>query len=305
MIKKTLLIVFLTNICLPSVQGWQSKLREDGKLIISNLSINEERVFSSRVRGKLSFILDDQNLLLAINWGDFANLSDANVFYNIKEYGFFEEDWRLSNNGKVAYSPNPVLMLLEILVSDTLIIGIRPKYNNEIRYTFNISNLSEHVLKNKSRFSFIEEIEFYGKDDQLAHESTNIKQNFNKDILIKRDARLVKYKTRHNDMFFFNSFSSSVNFERNLLTSKNTSDLFYFNKWLRKKGILFTDIDIRIFKFFKDSPTVIPYEDIHSLLLKGNNITGYRIHLNNKHIASFPKSTKDEVQSVFTFLKNR
>ena len=305
MIKKTLLIVFLTNICLPSVQGWQSKLREDGKLIISNLSINEERVFSSRVRGKLSFILDDQNLLLAINWGDFANLSDANVFYNIKEYGFFEEDWRLSNNGKVAYSPNPVLMLLEILVSDTLIIGIRPKYNNEIRYTFNISNLSEHVLKNKSRFSFIEEIEFYGKDDQLAHESTNIKQNFNKDILIKRDARLVKYKTRHNDMFFFNSFSSSVNFERNLLTSKNTSDLFYFNKWLRKKGILFTNVDMRIFKFFRDSPTVIPYEDIHSLLLKGNNITGYRIHLNNKHIASFPKSTKDEVQSVFTFLKNR
>ena len=154
MIKKTLLIVFITNICLPSVQGWQSKLREDGKLIISNLSLNEERVFSSRVRGKLSFILDDQNLLLAINWGDFANLSDANVFYNIKEYGLFEEDWRLSNNGKVAYSPNPVLMLLEILVSDTLIIGIRPKYNNEIRYTFNISNLAEHVLKNKSRFFF-------------------------------------------------------------------------------------------------------------------------------------------------------
>ena len=43
-------------------------------------------------------------------------------------------------------------MLLEILVSDTLIIGIRPKYNNEIRYTFNISNLSEHILKNASRY---------------------------------------------------------------------------------------------------------------------------------------------------------
>ena len=101
MIKKTLLIVFLTNICLPSVQGWESKLREDGKLIISNLSLNEERVFSSRVRGKLSIILDNQNLLLAINWGDFANLSDANVFYNIKEYGIFEEDWKLSNDGEL------------------------------------------------------------------------------------------------------------------------------------------------------------------------------------------------------------
>ena len=305
LIKKTLLIVFLTGMCLPYAQCWQSKLREDGKLIISNLSLNEERVFSSRVRGKLSIILDNQNLLLAINWGDFANLSDANVFYNIKEYGLFEEDWKLSNDGKVAYSPNPVLMLLEILVSDTLIIGIRPKYNNEIRYTFNINNLSEHILKNKSRFSFIEDLDLYGKDEQFALESTNVKLKLNKNILIKRDTRFVKYKTRHNDMFFFSSFSSPVNFESNLLTSNNTSDLFYFNKWLRKKGVLFTDVDMRIFKFFKDSPTVIPYEDIHSLLLKGNNISGYRIHLNNKHIASFPKSTKDEVQSIFTFLKNR
>ena len=203
MIKKTLLIVFLTNIGFPSVQGWESKLREDGKLIISNLSLNEERVFSSRVRGKLSIILDNQNLLLAINWGDFANLSDANVFYNIKEYGLFEEDWKLSNDGKVAYSPNPVLMLLEILVSDTLIIGIRPKYNNEIRYTFNISNLSEHFLKNRPSFSFIEGLELYGKDDQFEFESTNVKQKLNKNILIKRDARFVKYKTRNNDMFFF------------------------------------------------------------------------------------------------------
>ena len=305
MIKKTLLIVFLTNICFPSVQGWESKLREDGKLIISNLSLNEEIVFSSNVRGKLSIILDNQNLLLAINWGDFANLSDANVFYNIKEYGLFEEDWKLSNDGKVAYSPNPVLMLLEILVSDTLVVGIRPKYNNEIRYTFNISNLSEHLLKNRLSFSFVEGLELYGKDDQFEPESANVKQKLNKDILIKRDARFVKYKTRHNDMFFFNSFSSPVNFESNLLTSNDTSDLFYFNKWLRKKGVLFTDVDMRIFKFFKDAPTIIRYEDIHSLLLKGNNITGYRIHLNNKYVAAFPKSTKDEVQSVFTFLKNR
>ena len=153
--------------------------------------------------------------------------------------------------------------------------------------------------------TFIEDLQFYGKNNQLALESTNIKQIFNKDILIKRDARFVKYKTRHNDLFFFNSFLNPVNFDKNLLTSNNTSDLFYFNKWLRRKGVLFTDVDIRIFKFFKDSPTVIPYENIDSLSLKGNDITGYRIHLNNKHIASFPKSTKDEVQSVFTFLKNR
>ena len=291
--------------CFPSVHDWQSEQTKDGRLIIFKLSLNEERIFSERVRGKLSFIIENKKLLLAINWGDFANLSRANIYYNIRDYGFFEEDWELSNDGKVAFSPEPMLMLLEILVSDTLIIGIRPKYNNEIRYTFNTENLFEQILKNKSRFSFLEGLEFYRKNDQIAPESTNLKQNLNKHILIKRDARFVKYKTRHNDMFFFNSFSSPVNFESNLITSNNTSDLFYFNKWLRKKGVLFTDVDMRIFKFFKDLPTVIPYEDIHSLLLKGNNTTGYRIHLNNKHIAAFPKSTKDEVQSVFTFLKNR
>ena len=305
MIKKSLSILFLYNLCFPSVHDWKSEQTKDGRLIIFKLSLNEERIFSERVRGKLSFIIDDKKLLLAINWGDFANLSRANIYYNIRDYGFFEEDWELSNDGKVAFSPEPMLMLLEILVSDTLIIGIRPKYNNEIRYTFNIENLFEQILKNKSRFSFLEDFVFYRKNDQLKPESTNLKQNLNKHILIKRDARFVKYKTRHNDMFFFNSFSSPVNFESNLITSNNTSDLFYFNKWLRKKGVLFTDVDMRIFKFFKDLPTVIPYEDIHSLLLKGNNTTGYRIHLNNKHIAAFPKSTKDEVQSVFTFLKNR
>ena len=305
MFRKFLLILYWYNLCFPSVDGWRSEQTEDGKLIISKLSLDKRRVLSLSDRGKLSFILDNQKLSLAINWGDFANLSDANVYYNIKEYGYFEEDWKLSNDGKIAYSPNPVLMLLEILVSDTLIVGIRPKYNNEIRYTFNISNLSEHLLKNRLSFSFVEGLELYGKDDQFEPESANVKQKLNKDILIKRDARFVKYKTRHNDMFFFNSFSSPVNFESNLLTSNDTSDLFYFNKWLRKKGVLFTDVDMRIFKFFKDAPTIIRYEDIHSLLLKGNNITGYRIHLNNKYVAAFPKSTKDEVQSVFTFLKNR
>lgn len=304
MIKTVFSSIILLQVVYASSGQWLSSV-DNGTLIISLPSLNEERISSSRIRGEISFSVNKQNLVFSINWGDYASFGNANVFYYIKDYGFFEKNWELSNDGKISYSPDPILMLLEILVSDSLVIGLRPKYNNEIRYIFNISNLSEYILKNKSRFAFIKDLEFYLKDDDVLSLSTNIKQSFNKNILIKRDARLVKYETRYNDMFFFNSFLSPVHFKSNLLTSKITSDLFYFNKWLRKKGILFTDVDMRIFKFFKASPIVIPYEEIHSLLLKGNNITGYRIHLNNKYIASFPKSTKDEVQSVFTFLKNR
>ena len=304
MIKTVFSSIILLQVVYASSGQWLSSV-DNGTLIISLPSLNEERISSSRIRGEISFSVNKQNLVFSINWGDYASFGNANVFYYIKDYGFFEKNWELSNDGKISYSPDPILMLLEILVSDSLVIGLRPKYNNEIRYIFNISNLSEYILKNKSRFAFIKDLEFYLKDDDVLSLSTNIKQSFNKNILIKRDARLVKYETRHNDMFFFNSFLSPVHIKSNLQTSKITSDLFYFNKWLRKKGILFTDVDMRIFKFFKASPIVIPYEEIHSLLLKGNNITGYRIHLNNKYIASFPKSTKDEVQSVFTFLKNR
>ena len=304
MIKTVFSSIILLQVVYASSGQWLSSV-DNGTLIISLPSLNEERISSSRIRGEISFSVNKQNLVFSINWGDYASFGNANVFYYIKDYGFFEKNWELSNDGKISYSPDPILMLLEILVSDSLVIGLRPKYNNEIRYIFNISNLSEYILKNKSRFAFIKDLEFYLKDDDVLSLSTNIKQSFNKNILIKRDARLVKYETRYNDMFFFNSFLSPVHFKSNLLTSKITSDLFYFNKWLRKKGILFTDVDMRIFKFFKASPIVIPYKEIHSLLLKGNNITGYRIHLNNKYIASFPKSTKDEVQSVFTFLKNR
>ena len=71
-------------------------------------SLNEERVNSSRVRGELGIIADSSKLSFFINWGDFANISDANIYYYINNYGFWEENWEMSNNGQISYSPGSI-----------------------------------------------------------------------------------------------------------------------------------------------------------------------------------------------------
>ena len=305
MIKKTLLIVLLTNICLPSVQGWESKLREDGKLIISNLSLNEERVFSSRVRGKLSITLDNQNLLLAINWGDFANISDANIYYYINNYGFWEGNWEMSNNGQISYSPDPMLMILEILSSDSIIIGIRPKNNNDIRYIFNTTGLSKHINNNITLYNIFSNSISDSSTIANIIDEKNIKTIFHEKIMIKRDTRAVRSIVQNNKNYFFKPIWFNNNVIENFSVEEHTNRLFYFNRWLKRKGVLFTEKDIRIAKYFKKKPDIITYDSMVSIESKGNSIIGYRININDLYTASFPGSNEEEVQSIVTFLKNR
>ena len=126
------LIVFLFQFILCGNSTWQTVHSSKKKIVIKKQSLNEEIVKSSRVRGELGIIANNLQLSFFINWGDFANISDANIYYYINNYGFWEENWEMSNNGQISYSPDPKLMILEVLSSDSIIIGIRPKNKNEI-----------------------------------------------------------------------------------------------------------------------------------------------------------------------------
>ena len=81
--------------------------------------------------------------------------------------------------------------------------------------------------------------------------------------------------------------------------------LFFFNRWLKKTGTLFTEKDIRVVKFLNRSPVIIPYDTIYDVNLKGNSILGYRININNKYLTTFTSSNKNQVQNIVLFLKNR
>ena len=128
--------IFIFQFIFCNNSTWETVSFSKQKYVIKKQSLNEERVNSSRVRGELGIIVDNSNLSFFINWGDFANISNANIYYNINDYGFWEENWDMSDNGQISYSPDPILMILEILSSDSIIIGIRPKKNNDIRYIF-------------------------------------------------------------------------------------------------------------------------------------------------------------------------
>ena len=285
--------------------SWKTINSTEQNFIIEKESINEERVSSARVRGKLGIIANSSGFSFFVDWGEFANISDANIYYHLNSYGFWEEDWEMSNNGQISYSPDPKLMILEVLSSDSIIIGIRPKNKNEIRYIFNTEGLSSH-LKNNISLSYLL---FSSIPDSLfiTHivDNKNIRSILKKTIMIKRDARAVRSIVKNNKDFFFKPIWFNGDVIKNFSINKNTNSLFYFNKWLKRKGILFTDKDIRIARHFKKRPDIITYDSIRSVESKGNNIIGYRIYINNLYSASFPGSRELEVRSLVTFVKNR
>ena len=70
----------------------------------------------------------------------------------MSNYGLWEEDWSMAKNGEISYAPDPLLLLMQLTTMDSLAIGIRPKYLNEIRYYFNIIGLSDIINSKQDIF---------------------------------------------------------------------------------------------------------------------------------------------------------
>ena len=133
----------------------------------------------------------------------------------------------------------------------------------------------------------------------------HIKTFLHEKIMIKRDTRTVRSIVQNNKNYFFKPIWFNNNVIENFSVEEHTNKLFYFNRWLKKKGVLFTEKDIRIAKYFKKKPDIITYDSMVSIESKGNSIIGYRININDFYTVSFPGSNEEQVQSIVTFLKNR
>ena len=275
-------------------------------IILTNTSTNEERITSERVRGKLKIYCDGRSLNLLINWGEFANSSNANIYYYLNNYGLWEENWNMSNNGERSYSPDPLLFLLELTTTDSLAIGIRPKYLNEIRYYFNNKGLSEIISKNQNIFgeysNLINEVFYVGSNMIDKRYLKNKLQSF---ISSEQDIRSLKISLNKNDKFFFNPIWYESKLESSHHIDSKNNNILYFNRWIKKKGTLFTDNDIRVTRMFTKKPIIIAYTDINDVKVKGNIITGFRIHINKKYFTSFSSIKKDQIEEIRNFIINR
>ncbi|MDA9991958.1 hypothetical protein N9E35_03000, partial [Candidatus Marinimicrobia bacterium] len=117
--------------------------------------------------------------------------------------------------------------------------------------------------------------------------------------------RLLKDNLKHNDRYFFNPFWFMDSLSKNYQLELSDVILFYFNRWLKKSGTLFTEKDIRVGKILNKKLVIIPYDSINNVNLRGNSILGYRININNKYLTTFTASNKNQVNSIVLFLKNR
>lgn len=275
-------------------------------ILLSNSSTNEERITSERVVGELRIYCDGSILNLMIDWGEYANESIGNVYYYIYDYGLWEENWRMSKNGDISYSEDPLLLLAQLMTNDSLAIGIRPKYSNEIRFYFNNSDLVDIIYDNKEIFS---EYSDMFKQFFIAYETPPEKQElknaFDGYISKQMDLRELKISLSKKDRFVFSPiwFESKLDhFQHSGISDEN---IFYFNKWLKKKGALFTSAKIIVTKMFKKEPMVIAYKDVEKVEVKGNKIIGYRIHVNDNYLTHFSKIEKNKVIELKNFILNR
>ena len=275
-------------------------------IFLSNTSTNEERITSERVSGKFTIYCDGDRLSLSINWGEYANLSTGNVYYYMSNYGLWEEDWSMAKNGEISYAPDPLLLLMQLTTTDSLAIGIRPKYLNEIRYYFNIIGLSDIINSNQ---------DIFGEYSQIINEvfrdsnKTSGKENLNNilsDYISKEiDLRSLRVKLFDNDKFIFRPIWYESKLEASHNISAGDKNIIYYNRWLKKKGTLFTHEDIRVTRMFVKAPKIIPYKDITDVQIKGNIISGYRLHINNRYLTSFSRTKKDKVEQIKKFIINR
>ena len=285
--------------------SWKKDIIDHNVLILKKPSSNEERVVSSRVRGELIIFINNEKLSIMIHWGEFANISNANIYYNLNNYGFYEGNWTMSKDGKSSHCPDPKLFLMEILTTDTLTIGLRPKNNNEIRYIFDTSRLNEIIHDNIESFNLVSNLLSRSFASPHFPDKNSLNSFFKKQIKLKRDVRIVKDQLDHHDKYFFNPNWYMDDLSITYQLDSTDVSLFYYNRWLKKKGTLFTENDIRVLKFLNKRPIIIPYDTIYNVFLKGNSILGYRIHINDDYLTKISSSDKKQIESIVAFLKNR
>ncbi|MBE77392.1 MAG: hypothetical protein CMG41_06620 [Candidatus Marinimicrobia bacterium] len=286
-------------------KGYNQAIGRDFIALI-NTSTNEERITSDRIHGEFKIYCDGENLNLLINWGEFANFSDANIYYYLNGYDLWEENWVMSKNGERSYSPDPLLFLLQLTTTDSLAIGIRPKYSNEIRYYFNNKGLSNIIIENQNIFGeYSEIIKQVFDNSSIGKDKTYLKNKLHSFIFNEKDIRSLRVNLNGNDKFFFEPIWYESKLLSTGLTDSGSNNIIFFNRWLKKKGTLFTDNDVRVTKLFSKKPKIIQYADIHDVEIKGNTIIGYRIHINNKYFSSFSNIKKNQIEEVKNFLINR
>ena len=136
-------------------------------------------------------------------------------------------------------------------------------------------------------------------------EKQELKNAFDDYISKQMDLRELKISLSKKDRFVFSPiwFESKLDyFQHSGISDEN---IFYFNKWLKKKGTLFTSAKIIVTKMFKEEPMVIAYKDVEKVEVKGNKIIGYRIHVNDKYLTHFSKIEKNKVVELKNFILNR
>ena len=138
-----------------------------------------------------------------------------------------------------------------------------------------------------------------------SYDTSKVNNALSNFIVKETQIRAFERDLRSNNRFSFRPIWYESELVSSHQTDNSTEKIAYYNHWLKKKGTLFTEKDIRITKLFSKKVNIIQYSDINNATIRGNSIIGYSLYINNKYISRLRNTRGKQLQSVKDFIMNK
>ena len=310
MMVRIIFIIFLTELnAQPATTDWfietiKDTTRDKGSIILSKRSIDKQIFNYDRIYGWLSIRSNGEKVDIDIKWGGFISVGRSYVKYRIGDNELRGDSWLISGEYDITVSPDPFLMLLQMSTSEKAVFYTTPKGLTQVSYSFELEGLKQVLDQYTNLFkdyagwvsSMNDSTDIARSIDPFHH---NVKKYFQQENIFRRLSKKIDQYPAYTLRPIWHIDPIRTRFE---LILPEQDIFFYYNKWMKETGILFTRNDLRFIGSRKGSPHVVKYHEIDTVELIGNALTGYRYRINGEDLYTIFQSEPRERKAIEIFL---
>ena len=303
-------IIFLTELnAQPATTDWfietiKDTTRDKESIILSKRSIDKQIFNYERLYGWLSIRSNGEKVDIDIKWGGFISVGRSYVKYRIGDNELRGDSWLISGEYDITVAPDPFLMLLQMSISEKAVFYTTPKGLTQVSYSFELEGLKEVLDQYTNLFkdyagwvsSMNDSTDIPRSIDPFHH---NVNKYFQQENIFRRLSKKIDQYPAYTLRPIWHIDPIRTRFE---LILPEQDVFFYYNKWMKETGILFTRNDLRFIGSRKGSPHVVKYHEIDTFELIGNALTGYRYRINGEDLYTIFKSEPGERKAIQIFL---
>ena len=256
-------------------------------IILSKRSTSTQIFNYERIYGRLSIRSNGDKLDIYMNWGGFISVGKSYVKCKIGDNELRGDSWLISGEYDITVAPDPFLMLLQMSTSEKAIFYTTPKGLTQLSHSFHLAGLKEILDQYPHIFytyaDWISRMKDSTNIDQFTGSfGNNVDKYFQQETIFRRLNKKIEHYPEYMLRPIWHIDSLRAKFE---LSLPDEDIFFYYNRWIKKTGILFTRYDIMFQESSSEMPRVVPYRDIDKVTLNGNAFLGYRLMINGENLS--------------------